>query len=121
MDKNTLIILAVVGLWLTLRFLLGRPSAAKLQAMAQALQRGGLLVDVRSPGEFAGGHLPGAINVPLGSRDPRLHDQPKETPVVLYCASGSRSAMAARGLRKEGFAEVHNLGSIRNGARLPRS
>lgn len=121
MNTNTLILLGLVAAFLLGRFVLLRPSTARIQAMIDALAAGGLLVDVRTPGEFAGGHLPNAINVPLGSQDPRVHGAAKDTPLVLYCASGSRSAMAARTLKGMGFSRVHNLGSIRNGARLRAS
>ena len=74
---------------------------------------GARLVDVRTPSEFAAGHIPGAINIPLQQLDSRLTElQPKDTAVVLYCRSGSRSGNAARMLKNAGFAAVHNLGPM---------
>ena len=81
----------------------------------QLLAEGALLVDVRSPSEFSSGHLDGAKNIPvnvLGQRSGELGA--KDRPVILYCASGTRSAMAKRTLRAAGFARVHNLGSMGN-------
>jgi rhodanese-related sulfurtransferase len=79
----------------------------------QLVQAGARLVDVRTPGEFAAGHLPGAINIPLQQLGDRLVElQPKDAPVVLYCRSGSRSGSAARTLKSAGFAVVHDLGSM---------
>ena len=69
---------------------------------------------MRSPGEFSSGHLPGAINVPLqdlGAQVKKLGE--KDKPVVLYCASGTRSAMARATLKGMGFTQVFNLGSMR--------
>jgi len=72
-----------------------------------------VLVDVREPHEFAAGHIPGAINIPLQQLDSRLTElQPKETPVVLYCRSGNRSGSATRMLKSAGFAAVHDLGPM---------
>ncbi len=83
-------------------------------------QRGELLiVDVREESEFAAGHIPGARLVPRGilegaadptypKRDPVLC-KARQRPVVVYCASGGRSAMAADTLQQMGFGEVYNL------------
>jgi rhodanese-related sulfurtransferase len=79
----------------------------------ELVQAGARLVDVRTPGEFAGGHLPGAVNIPVDELDGRLGElQPKEGAIVLYCRSGRRSAIAARTLKAAGFAEVRDLGSM---------
>lgn len=73
---------------------------------------GAQLVDVRTGGEFAGGHLPGAINVPVGDLSSRLRELDPQRTTVVYCQSGMRSASAARLLRKSGFREVHDLGAM---------
>jgi rhodanese-related sulfurtransferase len=79
----------------------------------ELVQAGARLVDVRTPGEFAAGHLPGAINIPVQELDGRLAElKPKDTPVVLYCRSGRRSGSAARTLKSAGFAVVRDLGSM---------
>lgn len=73
---------------------------------------GALLVDVRTPGEYAGGHIDGAINVPIDQIGRRLDDLgPTERPLVVYCLSGSRSARAADELREAGYT-VHDLGAM---------
>lgn len=81
---------------------------------ARALvESGAVLLDVRSPDEFASGHLPKAVNVPvqeLGARVGELGR--KERPVVVYCHSGMRSSTAARVLRRNGFRDVHDLGAM---------
>ena len=73
--------------------------------------RGAVLVDVRSAGEFAAANAPGTVNIPLPELGARLAELPKTTPVVLCCASGTRSGMAKMMLKKNGFAEVHNVGA----------
>ncbi len=70
------------------------------------------LVDVRSPGEFAGGALPGARNIPVHELDRRLAELSKDRELVVYCASGGRSASAASLLARAGFTKVHDLGGI---------
>lgn len=79
-------------------------------SLAGALGRPGLVVlDVRSPGEFATGHIPGAVNIPLGELPGRLREVPADGTVVAQCASGGRSAIAASLLLLAGAAPVENL------------
>ncbi len=63
------------------------------------------LLDVRTSGEFGGGHLPKATNIDFRSPDfaSKIKDLPKDKPVFVYCLSGGRSAQAAEILRNEGF------------------
>ena len=93
---------------------LKRPTITSAAAR-EAVAAGAHLVDVRSAGEFAAGHLPGAVNVPVDQLRSRLGELgEKSVPVVVYCASGARSAMAARTLKANGFASVRNLGALSN-------
>ena len=79
----------------------------------QMVKRGARLVDVRTPHEYAAGHLDGAVNIPLQELPQRFQEiGPPQTAVVVYCAQGPRSAMAERFLRTQGFADVHNLGGM---------
>lgn len=90
----------------------GRIPSADAKAL---VAKGALLCDVRSPGEFASGHLPGAVNIPVGELKARVGELgDKSKPVIVYCASGARSAMARSSLKGMGFTEVFNLGSIAN-------
>ena len=72
---------------------------------------GAVLVDVRSAAEFASGNAPGTINIPLPELGSRLAEIPKTSPVVVCCASGTRSGMAKMLLRKNGYSNVHNIGT----------
>lgn len=75
--------------------------------------QGATLLDVRSQGEWDGGHLPGAVLIPLQQLEARLAEVPRDHPVVVYCQSGGRSAQAATMLAAAGY-DVHDLGGIGN-------
>lgn len=94
----TLLVVAVVLVAAYFMFMKGGDlSSADARQLVQA---GARLVDVRTPGEFAAGHIPGAINVPVQQLDTRMSElQPKETAIVVYCRSGRRSGNAARMLK----------------------
>lgn len=79
----------------------------------EMIKGGAKIVDVRSPEEYADEHYANAVNIPvneLQSRLPELGD--KASPLVLYCASGARSAYAARILQAAGFQHVANAGGL---------
>jgi rhodanese-related sulfurtransferase len=76
-------------------------------------KNGAIFVDVRSAGEFANGNAPGTINIPLQELGSRIDEIPKSSPVVLCCASGTRSGMAKHLLRKKGYLNVYNIGTWR--------
>lgn len=73
-----------------------------------------LLIDVRDPEEYAAGHIPGAVNVPLSAIEET--DLPTDRPLFLYCLVGSRSARAAGILKRRGYTMVRSIGGI-NGYR----
>ena len=81
-------------------------------AQAHALvENGAWLVDVRSDGEWEEGHLRGAVHIPVDALSARMAELPHEHPVVVYCASGRRSAEAARVLRAAGY-DAQDLGGM---------
>ena len=80
-----------------------------------ALLKGGAqVVDVRSLAEFAGGHAAGSVNIPLPEIVARAEQLDRNLPVIVCCASGTRSAIAAHRLRGQGFKQVLNAGSWRS-------
>lgn len=81
------------------------------QAVKTALAAGAKLVDVRSREEFNSGHHPRAIHIPhdrIAAKAASLG--PKDSLLVLYCASGSRAGLAASQLKAAGFSRVLNAG-----------
>ena len=94
-----------------LKNLLGFGPKADLGTLIAA---GATIVDVRTKGEYQGGHLQKSINIPLDALAGNLGRLDKTKPVITCCASGMRSASARGILRAQGFAEVHNGGSWTN-------
>ena len=108
--KIVAVVLLVVAVLL---FVMMRPKPDVSGEQAQKLVAdGATLIDVRSEGEFSGGHIDGAANIPVGSLASRISEIPKGKPVVLYCASGARSTRAAEMLKQKGYERVHNLGAM---------
>lgn len=79
------------------------------------LQEGAAAVDVRSAAEYAAGHLPGALHLPLEDLEQARTVLPDlSRPLVLYCTSGIRSARAAAVLRAGGWQHIYELGALRS-------
>lgn len=107
---NLALAVAAVVAFIAGRLIWFRMRAGRARALVAA---GAALIDVRTPPEFAAGHLPDALNVPLHELMAKPQAAgPKDRPVVVYCASGSRSGTAARILRRSGYPTVVNLGPM---------
>ena len=91
-------------------WLLWRRGGIPADQLSDLMTRNAQVVDVRSPAEFRGGHVPGSKNIPLDQIQTRIKELDPARPVLLCCASGSRSAMAVSLLKRQGFADVHNAG-----------
>lgn len=76
----------------------------------------GVVLDVRTPAEFAEGHIPGAVNLPVDEVKARVEAliADKSTAIVVYCRSGARSATAARTLKALGYTDVADMGGLSN-------
>ncbi|MDP3544117.1 MAG: rhodanese-like domain-containing protein [Elusimicrobiota bacterium] len=114
MDASALqpyIVPALVAAWLGWRFLKFRAVKARLPEL---LRRGAVVVDVRGPEEYAAGARPGSLNIPLGALADRAKELDASKPVIVCCASGTRSAMAAGILKSRGFRVVVNAGPWTN-------
>ena len=80
------------------------------EAYAMVGQRGDLfLLDVRTPGEYQQARLDGARLIPIDQFAKRLAEVPKDRPVLVYCAVGSRSAQVVNYLARQGYPEIYNL------------
>ncbi|MBL7854839.1 MAG: rhodanese-like domain-containing protein [Cyclobacteriaceae bacterium] len=82
---------------------------------AELIKNGATVVDVRSRGEFAGGHAKGAVNIPLDQLNSNLgRFKSKDQVIITCCASGMRSSSAKQILKQAGFVNVHNAGPWQN-------
>ena len=83
------------------------------------------LLDVRTPQERSQGFIPGSVLIPINEVERRLNEIPKNRPVIVYCAVGSRSRQVAQALAGMGYGEVYNMrdgimGWYRSGYRIQR-
>ena len=92
------------------------PEAPKAQitnidwAKALEMQKaGGVLIDVRTPGEVADGTAPGSINIPLQEAEQRLAEFPKDKDLLIFCRSGKRSMAVSNFLISNGYERVFNV------------
>jgi len=114
MSRSKWVILAlvavlVVGVIVALSSGGPAPGLVTPDDFAKLQKRGVRIVDVRTEAEYAGGHIPGAENVPLSSFATTSAAWDPAEPVALYCATGSRSAEAMQMLTAQGFETVYDL------------
>ena len=109
-----------VALFIVLGLLIGGEVLRKIRGITsvnptEALQlinhQDAMLLDIRDSGEYKGGHIPEALNIPLSGLKNRIRELEKfkSKPIIVYCQSGSRSSSGAAVLKKSGFDMVHNL------------
>uniref|UniRef100_A0A7S1P9M2 Rhodanese domain-containing protein n=1 Tax=Vitrella brassicaformis TaxID=1169539 RepID=A0A7S1P9M2_9ALVE len=93
---------------------MGSSSRSDLKATLTNPNR--FLLDVRSAGEYAGGHIEGSTNIPHTQIEGRASELPadKSTPIVCFCASGMRSNVGIAALKKLGYTKVVNGGTWRD-------
>jgi rhodanese-related sulfurtransferase len=77
---------------------------------AELVKQGAIILDVRSKGEYQGGHIKGSINIPVDVLSSNMGKLKKDKTIITCCASGMRSASAKSILQSNGFANVHNGG-----------
>jgi len=94
--------------------LLFRGGADKGIDLPLLIRSGALVIDTRTAGEFSGGHIDGAINIPydvIGNVIGK-YETDKSKPIIVYCHSGARSAAARKALVHAGYTNVVNGGSL---------
>jgi rhodanese-related sulfurtransferase len=82
------------------------------EALLERQQKGDdatYVLDVRSPEEYASGHVPGAVNIPYDQVASRMAEVPRDRDVVLYCKSGRRAGIAAEALAGQGYTRLQHL------------
>lgn len=111
MNWTALLLFAAV---LVLLVMVRRAGQISARSAREYLKNGALVIDVRTPGEYAAGHLPNVIHLPLDQIETTLPRRvpDKNTVLLLHCQSGIRSGMARRKLQALGYARAFNLGSL---------
>lgn len=92
----------------------GTDAASNVAASGIAVTDNTVLLDVRTPEEFAGGHLEGALNIDVQSPDfaARVGELDPDANYLVYCRSGNRSGQAINQMRSLGFGDLANIGSV---------
>lgn len=91
-----------------LNFLFGGGDTTDLKSL---IDDGAFLVDVRTPGEFASGHVKGSVNIPLDTVQNQISKFKDKKHIIVFCRSGNRSGMAKNILEQNGFKNVVNGGT----------
>ncbi len=84
------------------------------QDLSGIIKEGAFLVDVRSSGEFAQGHVKGSVNIPLDRIPSQLAKFKNRKNIIVFCRSGNRSSQAKLFLEQNGFANIVNGGTLEN-------
>ncbi|OIO73643.1 MAG: rhodanese [Zetaproteobacteria bacterium CG1_02_53_45] len=114
MQQNAVyIFIATVILWVLWQRIIG-PKMSGVKSMnasayLQIRNKPHTVVDVRQQGEWESGHATKAVHIPLGEIKQRMGEIAKDRPVIVVCASGARSSMAATALANAGYDEVYNF------------
>ena len=118
MSNTTLIVVGLFAVvFIAFIAMKTRSGASNISAQEahELVAQGALLLDVRSPGEFASGHIKGAKNIAVQGLSKRLGElDDKSQMIVVYCRSGHRSGSASNILRKNGYENIHDLGAMSN-------
>lgn len=106
-------LIGLVGLMAAWCVLADAPQVAQVSQQAlldmQTQKTPMLLLDVRTPEEFAAGHIAGAVNIPYDQVAAHLAEIPKDKQVVVYCKSGRRAGMAVETLSSNGYTKLGHL------------
>jgi rhodanese-related sulfurtransferase len=111
LDTASTILLSIVALWLIIKLFgfLGRIGIKQITPKELDQKKGMMLLDVRTDKEYAGGHIPGAVHVPLSDIGDKVKKLKKDKELVVYCQSGNRSIWAIKRLMGMGYTNLFNL------------
>jgi phage shock protein E len=116
---SPLIVIVLLGVLLAIK----RGGQISTRTAAQLLQRGAVVIDVRSAGEYTARHLPRAVNIPLSEIEKVIERKvsDKNQVILLHCQTGARSNEAKSRLRVMGYGNTYNLGSYARAAQVLRT
>ncbi len=124
MVKSCLIMVAAI-LMLASQVAAATRDISSIEAKNLLARNKPFLLDVRTPQEFGQARLSGAVLIPIGEFQRRINEVPKNRPILVYCAVGSRSKPVADFLTQRGYKEVYHMadgivGWYRNGFPIQR-
>ncbi len=111
MDIFSTILISIAALWLIIKLLgvLSRWGIKQITPRELDQKKGMMILDVRTDKEYAQGHVPGAVHVPLDAIGDRVRKHKKDRELVVYCQSGNRSIWAIKRLMGMGYTNLYNL------------
>ncbi len=111
MDTASTILLSIIVIFLLIKLIgfLGRLEIKQITPRELDQKKGMMLLDVRSDREYAEGHIPGAVHVPLPEIGDRVKKLKKDKDLVVYCRSGNQSIWAIKRLMGMGYKNLYNL------------
>ena len=111
MDTASTILITVIAIYLILRFFgyLSRMGIKQITPKALDEKKGMILLDVRTNQEYAQGHIPGAVHIPLSEIGEKVKKLKKDKDIVVFCQNGNRSIWAIKRLMGMGFKNLYNL------------
>ncbi len=110
-DTASTILLTIIVIFLIIKLLgfLGRLGIKQIGPRELDQKKGIMLLDVRSDREYAQGHIPGAVHVPLPEIGDRVKKLKKDKELVVYCRNGNQSIWAIKRLMGMGYKNLYNL------------
>jgi rhodanese-related sulfurtransferase len=111
LDTASTILVSIIAIYLIIKLFgfLGRLGIKQITPKELDQMKGMMLLDVRSDKEYAQGHVPGAINVPLADIGEKVKKHKKDKDLVVYCRSGNQSIWAIKRLMGMGYKNLYNL------------
>lgn len=106
-----MILVGILAIYLIFKFFgfLGQLGIKQVSPKELDLKKGMVLLDVRTNKEYEGGHIPGAVHVPLSQIGDRIKKLKKDKELVVYCQSGNKSIWAIKRLMGMGYKNLYNL------------
>jgi phage shock protein E len=111
MNYQNLLLAAILLVFIAFRFY---QNTKRKKEIPSLIEKGAVIIDVRTNEEFKNGHNEKSQNIPLSHFEKEIHKLDKNIPYILCCASGGRSSMAKNIMKKNHFKNVYNAGPWKN-------
>jgi rhodanese-related sulfurtransferase len=111
LDTASTILVSIIAIYLIFKLfgILGRLGIKQLSPKELEQKKGMMIIDTRTHKEYEGGHIPGAIHIPLADIGGKIKKLRKDKELVVYCQNGNRSIWAIKRLMGMGYKNLFNL------------